>query len=927
MKHFFLSVILLCVTSVMAQENFPKVSVQATEAPIKDVLYKLENSTSYKFYYIEDWLKEELITVSINSIPLNEALPIIFNQTSLNYYISKDKKIILTKNTLIYDQLPEGFFNEIDSTLPVKKEKYIVDQEKLDFNPVFFENKNSNQDIEVSIVRIGKESKNNSLKTYTLTGFVADAKTQNPISRATLKVIGKNSGSVTRADGTFTLRLQAGLNKVIIRSLGYKPIQKNIIMFSDGELNVLLKEKVESLGLVVIDANKDKNIKTANTGTVDVDVKKIKNIPLVLGERDIFKVATTLPGITTAGEGSSGFNIRGGKTDQNLILLDGGVLYNPTHFFGIFSAINPFTTSKVTIYKGNIPSEFGGRLSSVIDIETKNGNVSKLSGEASIGPVTGNLSLEIPLAKDKSSLLIGGRSTYSDWVLKAIDNEDLKNSVANYYDAIVKYHNKVDDNNTINLTGYYSKDKFSITADSLYGFSNRLLTAEWKRRFNDKNSGSVRVSNSQYTFSIDYNGNANRNFKLGYKNNETQVQIQAQYNPNKKHSLTYGYSGKLYSIFPGEINPKGNASIVTPLVIDSEKALENAIFISDKFKVNKQLMIHAGIRYSYYLALGEGVQRIYNANLPKNQSTLIETKTFGNNEVIKQYGNPEIRLATRYLFPNDLAVKAGFNTTVQYIHSISNNTTDSPTDTWKLSDTNIKPQKATQYTLGVYKNYNDTMYELSLEGFYKRFKNVLDFKVGSQFLLNETLETEVIQGVGKAYGAELLLKKHRGKFNGWISYTYSRSFYKMKSDFSEETINNGNYFPSNFDKPHNLNIISNFKITERFSLSGNFIYQTGRPVTIPEGKYIFNNAEFVIYSDRNAYRIPDYYRLDLSLNIEGTHKIKKLAHSFWNISVYNVLGRNNPYSVFFVTDNGEVKAYQSSIFAVPVPTITYNLKF
>ncbi|MBT8239509.1 MAG: TonB-dependent receptor, partial [Croceitalea sp.] len=320
-------------------------------------------------------------------------------------------------------------------------------------------------------------------------------------------------------------------------------------------------------------------------------------------------------------------------------------------------------------------------------------------------------------------------------------------------------------------------------------------------------------------------------------------------------------------------------------------------------------------------------QRSYQEGQARNEATVQDTTAYGSGEVIKTYGGPEVRVAARYLLGPSLSIKAGFNNAYQFIHTLSNNTTVSPIDTWKLSDLNIEPQQGYQASLGIFKNLNDNQYEISLEGYYKRMDNVLDFKTGADLFLNENVETEVLQGDGKAYGVEFLLKKNRGKLNGWLGYTYSRSFYRFDSEFSEERINNGEYFPSNYDKPHDVSLIANYKITRRYSISANFVYQTGRPVTYPIGTFRFNNADFVAYSNRNEFRIPDFYRLDLGVNMEGNHKKNKLAHSFWTISVYNVLGRNNPYSVFFVTENGNVKALQSSIFAIPIPSITYNFKF
>jgi hypothetical protein len=399
------------------------------------------------------------------------------------------------------------------------------------------------------------------------------------------------------------------------------------------------------------------------------------------------------------------------------------------------------------------------------------------------------------------------------------------------------------------------------------------------------------------------------------------------YSFNDIHNITYGTSAKLYSVFPGEIKPKGQNSLITPNKIPKEKGLESGIFIADKFKVNDKLRLDLGLRYSFYAALGPSSKNKYQEGIPRSEATVIDTVNYGNNEVIETYGGPEIRFSARYLLKEDLSIKASFNTTYQFIHTLSNNTTVSPIDTWKLSDNHIKPQQANQVSLGIYKNFNINAYELSLEGFYKKQKNILDFKTGAKLLLNDHIETEVLQGDGKAYGVEFLVKKNTGDLSGWLGYTYSRSFFKIDSEFPQERVNDGDYFPSNFDKPHDFSLVLNYKITQRLSMSSNFVYQTGRPVTFPIGNYQFNGAEYVLYSNRNQYRIPDYYRLDLGLNLEGNHKKNKLAHSFWSLSIYNVLGRNNPYSVFFVNSDGEIKALQSSIFSVPIPSLTYNISF
>ncbi len=925
MKNHILAILLfLNFWCVFAQDNNPKISLSFQNYSVEDVLKSIEEKINYRFYFVLDWLKGTSVSGSYENASVDEILTDIFNETLINYYIAKDGRVILTKNNIIYDALPDGFFG--NTTQGTISENNNEEEESISA-PVFFNEATTTQRTPVETIRIGKEDKNSNRKRFTLSGTVKNAVNGAPVPNLALVVQGKKIGTVTDTNGAFRIELPAGLNVIETQSLGFETALKRVIIYNDGRLDVTLNESYEGLKEVVIDADADKNVEDTNIGSTQIDVGEMKNIPLVLGERDIFKVATALPGITNVGEGAAGYNVRGGKTDQNLILLDDAVIYNPAHFFGIFSAINPFTSDEVTIYKGNIPARFGGRLSSVFDIRTKDANIEKFSGEASIGPVTSNLVLEMPLVKGKSGLLLGGRSTYSNWILRSLDEKELQKSKASFFDIIAKYNTKIDNKNSIKATGYFSRDAFSITSDSLYNYNNSLASLRWNHTFNDKHNGSVILSNSHYRFNIDFDGNEATNFKLGYAINETELKLQMKYLHSETHKFDYGISSKLYGVEPGSVEPGSSGSIIEPLTIPKERALESAVFVSDNFKVSDQLTLDAGVRYSIYAALGEAAQRIYEEGLPKGEETLLEVREFGSNKVIETYGNPEVRVGARYFFNPEFSVKASYNNAYQYIHSLSNNTTVSPTDTWKLSDINIRPQHARQYSLGFFKNFEDNMYELSLEGYYKRTDDILDYKVGAQLLLNEAIEQEVLQGEGKSYGVEFLLKKTKGKFNGWLGYTYSRSFVKLDGDFIEETVNNGDFFPSNYDKPHDISLVTNYKLTKRYSFSANFVYQTGRPVTVPVGNYILNDVEYVFYSDRNQLRIPDYYRLDISFNVEGNHKIKKFAHSFWNISIYNVLGKNNPYSVFFVTEAGEVKAYQSSIFSIPVPTITYNFKF
>lgn len=909
MKYLKILILFFFITIDCYSQKNNNLSVEFNNINAKQAIEKIESISDYKFYFEENWIENIIITKKFEQEKIETILKSIFQDTNLNFFIDNNK-IILTQNIYIQNKLPENFFNTKNTTT---SETSIINKFQNDEN----------------LTLIGKETGEiKNLDTYILSGKIKNLKNNSPIANATIKIINKTISTTTNENGVFSINVPYGENTIEVDAQGFIKTSKKVIVFSDGKLDFDLSEKINQLKEVVVKGKRNKVARTAITGVTTLEAEGIKSIPVVFGERDILKAALTIPGIKTAGEGSAGFNVRGGKEDQNLILLDNATIYNPAHFFGFFSALNPYTTNKIDIYKGGIPSYFGGRLSSVFDISSKNGNLEKISGEGGIGPVTSNISISAPIIKNKASLLIGGRGTYSDWILKNLKNERLKKSQASFYDLIAKYKHIINKNNDLEATVYFSNDKYSLSSDSLFNYKNRAASISWKHNFNEKLKSDLNISTSDYEFNVDYNPQENmKSFNFNFKISESQATLKLNHTLNEKHKLIYGISTKLYNINPGSFTPINNESNLKKIEIQKEKGLESSAFITDNYKVTNKLMVDIGLRYSTFIPLGSSTQRIYEAGLPLSESTLIGEKNFGQNETIKTFTGLEPRIAFKYNFNDKLYMKAGYDKSFQYIHLLSNNTTQSPTDTWKLSDLNVKPQSGEQFSLGMFKNLDYQDLELSVEGYYKKSQNVLDYKVGSNLILNEKLETVLLQGEGKSYGVEVLIKKQTGKLNGWIGYTYSRSLLKLDSEFNDEKVNNGEYFASNFDKPHDFSAVLNYKFTKRYSFSANFIYQTGRPITYPIGKYTFANAEYTLYSDRNKFRIPDYYRLDIGLNIEGNHKIKKLAHSFWNISIYNVLGRNNPYSIFFITSEGQVKGYKTSIFNIPIPTITYNFKF
>jgi hypothetical protein len=916
-KQIIILFLILSYQCIKAQ-NIKEIDLNLENNTLKESINIIESNSDYKFYFIDEWLlsSDEIFTKTYKNSSIEDILNDIFKNTNLNFYLDKNK-IILTKNSIVYEKIPDLEIIE----------KTIEEIEPKSVSPIFNKQYTNPNHSNGKILMVGKETKNKKDNYFILNGIIKNAKSNEPIANIVIRTVDKTSNAVTDFEGKYVIKLKAGLNNIETKAVNYTSEEFKIMMYNNGKLDISLNESINFLNEIVLTGKEKEVLNTTTTGVTTITSEEIKSVPMVLGERDILKVATIIPGIKNVGEGSSGFNVRGGKEDQNLFLLDDVVLYNPAHFFGFFSSINAYTIKSADIYKGSIPSQFGGKLSSVFDISTKKGSIEKFTGEGGIGPVTSNLTFSTPVVKNKSSLLVGARATYSGWILRSLKKSELQNSKASFYDAIVKYNHKINEKNELETTLYYSDDEFNISTDSLNHYTNSLATIKWKHKVNDNTNYVLNLSNSQYKFNIDYQNGTVNSFDYGYKLNDSQIQLKFNSNFRKKHLFQYGISSKLYTLDPGNIIGTDPNTIITPKKLEREKGLESGLYFTDVFTVNEKLALNFGARFSIFNALGERSQNIYENGLPKNNATLLETKYFKNNDFIKTYVGFEPRISAKYSLTQSLSIKGSYDKTYQYLHLLSSNTTQSPLDRWKMSDLNVKPQLANQFSLGLYKNLKENIYQVSVEGYYKRLKNILDYKVGAELVLNENVETELLQGEGKAYGIEFLIKKQVGKFNGWIGYTYSRTFIKLDGNFNEERVNNGNYFAANYDKPHDFSAIINYKLTKRFSFSGNFVYQTGRPITYPVGTFNYGNSTYTLYSDRNKFRIPDYYRMDLGFNIEGNHKLKKLAHSFWNISVYNVLGRNNPYSIFFITDDGKIKAYKTSIFAYPIPTITYNFKF
>ena len=682
------------------------------------------------------------------------------------------------------------------------------------------------------------------------------------------------------------------------------------------------------LAEIVVVSGRQSAVKSTLIGSEKFKPELLKNIPSAFGESDIMKVVLTLPGITTVGEASSGYNVRGGATDQNLILYNGGTVYNPSHLFGLFTSFNSDAIEDVELFKSSIPVEYGGRISSVLKVTSKEANMQKLTGSASIGVLTSKANLEIPVVKDHVSLLLNGRTTYSDWILKHLpEKSGYRNGSGNFYDLGGVLTWKLNAMHRLKVYGYWSYDKFSFSSDDNYGYRNRNFSAEWRSILSEKVTATLSGGLDHYDYFNEDRATPTMAARLSFGIDQLWGKLHFRHRLTEKQVLSYGLSVQHYNVQAGKYEPLGEESRISTNQLEKEKALESAAYIDYEHSLTDKLSVSAGLRYSMFNALGPRDVNFYADGELPSEETLLETRH--ETGVIKTYQAPEIRLSARYALMENLSLKAGFNTMHQYIHKVSNTSIMSPTDIWKLSDLNIKPQNGWQLAAGVYYETDDKEYELSAEAYYKHIGDYLNYRSSAVLLMNPHLETDVISTDGKAYGLEFQVKKPVGKLNGWVSYTFSRSLLRQDDKRVAVPLNDGDWYPSEYDRPHEVKAVLNFKFTERYSLSSNFDYATGRPTTLPAGKYYnsYNQRYMPYYTDRNKYRIPDYMRLDLAFNIEPTHRLTSFLHTSFSIGVYNALARKNAYNIYYVTEGNEIKGYKLSVFGTAIPYVSLNIKF
>lgn len=749
---------------------------------------------------------------------------------------------------------------------------------------------------------------------FTLSGRIKDAANGEDLIGAAVVVQGmEGTGVITNTYGFYSITLPKGTYNVAIQYIGYQSVVKEVVLAKDVSLNIELAEESESLEEVVVSAEAaNANVTKTEMSVAKLSPKEVEAVPVIFGEKDIIKMVQLLPGVKTSGEGGSGFSVRGGGLDQNLILLDEAPVYNASHLLGFFSVFNSDAIKDVTLYKGGMPAEYGGRASSVMDVVMKDGNSKRFGASGGIGLISSKLTLEAPIVKDKGSFIISGRRTYADVFLKLSSNEDLRNTTLYFYDLNMKANYQITDKDRVYLSGYFGRDNFGFGNDFGFNWGNATGTLRWNHIFNDRLFGNTSLiySDYDYEFSI---GAGEEQFGLSSGINDLNLKQDFTYFMNKDNTMSFGANVIRHEFVPGEIS-SGDESNFSADNIERQFALEGAAYVQNEQKVGQRWSFIYGLRYSVFDYTGPGTA------YEIEDGEVASTKTYDDWETIQLYHGLEPRVSIKYLLNEVSSLKVAYNRNYQYMHLLSNSTSGSPTDRWVPSSNNVKPQIADQVAAGYFRNFADNMYEFSAEVYYKDMQNLIDYKPGAELIFNSSIETELVYGDGKAYGLELLLKKTQGKFTGWLSYTLSRSLREF------DDIDDGKVFPSRQDRIHDLSVTAIYNFHPKWTASANFVFYTGDAVSFPSGRYEVDGVQVPYYTERNGYRFPNYHRMDLGV----TWMVKKTKRfeSSWNFSVYNVYGRENPYIINFEEneDTGQVEAVQFSLFKA-IPSVSYNFRF
>ncbi|MFZ0472924.1 MAG: carboxypeptidase-like regulatory domain-containing protein [Bacteroidales bacterium] len=885
--------------------------------PFEDFVEKIEKNTALKFFYLNDWVKNVTITFSGTNTQLADVLNDQLRKTELTFFIDGNNVYIFPEAQIL-TKLPDYTGSpvtaeEMDTLNGITE----TERKYLEGNKVAL----------IEVLEVGDKQKTTKGTKCIISGKIIDESNEEPLIGATVFIEDLKTGATTDIDGRFNIILTPGKYKAAFNYMSMKQQECYLQVYSSGQITIEMRKDLIEIDEITVTANRNDNIRGIQMGYEKISAKTMKEIPVVFGEKDVLKVAQMLPGVLNVGEGSSGFNVRGSSSDQNMFYFNKVPVYNTSHLFGFFTSFNPDVINDFTLYKSNIPASYGGRLASVFNITTRQGSKKKFFGQGGISPITGHFSLEVPAIRDKVSIVVSGRSSYSDWILRKIEDADIRKSSAFFYDGTFSVNTEIDEKNLIKAFGYISRDKFSLSSINDYNYSNAGASLVWKHLFSSSLTVDAAIIYSNYSFENTNKTNLSTAYRQKYALDHYEFRTDFSLLNKADHKIEFGTSEIIYNLDRGSISPFGEVSNRKPVDLGNETALECAFYLSDEFTLFKNLTVLSGLRYSIFNQYGPAVINKYYSEEMRVIGNIKETQSYKKGDLIKSYSGPEYRVAINYFLDSNNSLKASYNRMYQYVFMLTNTIAISPDDKWKICDYHIAPPVADQISAGYYRNFANGGINANVEIYHKWINNQVEYKDGTDFSSPDPIETQVLQGKQRVNGIEMMISKNVGKTTGWLSYCFSRSFIKVDGGEKATQINYGIEYPSNYDRPHSLNLVLNHKVNRRVSLSSNFVYTTGRPITYPVSVYYSEGQEMLLFSKRNEYRIPDYIRLDLSIKLEGSLFKKKVIHSYWSLDLYNALGRKNAYSVYYSAQYGKVHGNKMSIFGVPLFTLSWNYKF
>jgi len=907
----FLISFLTIMTEVYAQDQ--SVNLHFNNTPFSDAINNLSQQSGLAIYYKKAAFDKKTIYLQVKDIPILHALHKVVANDSFQVVLWNDK-IIIFKGEKYPESLADYQFSKpvqkvVEDKEDVKRKKYI----------------STTQASATKRIIIGKRDNNRGQRQVSIQGKVLSANDKSPLPGATIYIVELKKGAAANAKGETQISLHPGRYTMRVLFMGMNTQTIKLIVYSAGSFQILMEESGIDLSAVNVYGDRQMNMRQRDAGIEKMTAKSIKEIPVMVGEPDLIKASSMLPGIVNVGEGNSGMSVRGGSTDQNAFYLNGIPVFNTSHVLGFFPAFNADLIQGFTVYKGYIPAKFGGRLSSVFDIETRKGNHRKFSLHGGISPMAANFVVSTPIIKDTLSIIASARTSYSDWILKRIKDDDISSSSAKFSDLSMGVYY---DLSKIHLAvfAYHSQDYFAYSDLNEYKYANDGFSINAKQILTKKMRINYSASVSQYKFETKDYQEISKAYNHLYNVMQNEFRIALEYNFSNSNQLDAGYHLTYYGLNRGVVSPIDKSNRI-PVDLGKEKGLENAIYITDRWLPTDWLEFNAGFRLSIYNALGPRTVYKYYDGHTIDEGYISDTLAYANNSLITTSIFPEFRFSSKLDVDKHSSLKIGLTQMHQNLFMLNTTASISPSSQWKLADYHVKPSRGIQYSLGYFRNFTKYGFESSIEGFYKNTIDYTEFKDGADFLNTEKVELSVLQGKQWSYGVEVMLRR-RGefRFTGWIAYTYSRSWVQIDGAADWQKINDGNKYPATFDVPHSLSALLNVKLSKRLSVSATMNYQTGRPMTFPTSIYYVNGVPYVDYSARNAYRIPDYFRLDASLTLEGNLKRKKLFHSQYVFSVYNITGRDNPYSVYFDVGNNGITAYQYSVIAVPILSFSWIFK-